>query len=909
MVDSFPAYFKYWGKAYPNYPGEPKWHPLVYHCLDVAACAQTLLLKRTDFLRKLTHLSGFAENQIIEWLTFLMAIHDVGKFGDGFQGQQQELQKLLQDRTTSFYQAIRHDTVGYELLMRHLPDWIGRTDLAQRSGSHIRLWVSSIAGHHGRPPRNDASSSLLLRDHFPTPVFEDAKKFVSETASILISDGCPIPQNGHGLSEKYKRVSWLIAGLAVVADWLGSNTRWFPFISAEMKLIDYWQTIALPQAKKAVAESGLTSAQPAAFQGISHLFDYIVKPTHLQSWAADVPLDDGPQIFILEELTGSGKTEAALVLASRLIEAGQGSGVYIALPTMATADGMFDRLRTKERYKRLFASADVSLVLAHSADRLKLALEDANRRDSAYGARETETASRQCTAWLSDNRKKALLADFGVGTIDQALLAILSAKHQSLRLLGLSAKVLVIDEVHACDSYMGELLKTLLHFHAAMGGSAVLLSATLPQSQRTGYINAFASGVECDSQSAIETAYPLASHFSANGLTEQFVPARSEVSRFVRVKPVSDEGSAHEYIKEAVNRGRCVVWIRNTIFDAVAAWRKWQRDSPDSNAILFHARFALMDRLYIGKTIENDFGDKSGTPSRQGKVVFATQVIEQSLDVDFDDMVTDLAPIDLIIQRAGRLQRHSRDALGNRITGNDERGGACLTVLMPEPLLNAQSNWYSQLFPKAKKIYPDHGKLWLTAYWLDENKGFQMPEQARVMIEAVYADMSEAHVPEGLSRSAQDAEGSRLAGQAMADFNSLNFDAGYDPIGINWKDDDNAPTRLGEKTVRVRLAKVTEKGLRPWAETHTGMEWALSELTVPYRLIKGENQRWQTEIEAARQTMKDEGRYVVIIPLEEIKANQWRGYAANLRDEEIQVFYSPVIGLHISKEEDDEFDQ
>jgi len=909
MVDSLPAYFKYWGKADPNYPGQPKWHPLVYHCLDVAACAQMLLLKRADFLRKLINLSGFAEKQAIEWLTFLIAIHDVGKFADGFQGQQQELQELLQDRTTSFYQSIRHDTVGYELLMMHLPDWIGRSDLAQRGGSHVRLWISSVAGHHGRPPRNDASGSLLLRDHFPTPVLEDAKKFVSETASMFLSEGCPIPQNGHGLSEKYKQVSWLVAGLTIAADWLGSNTRWFPYISAQMKLADYWKTIALPHAEKAVYESGLERSHPAVFQGISDLFDYIDQPTHLQSWAADIPLADGPQIFILEELTGSGKTEAALVLASRLMEAGQGSGVYIALPTMATADGMFDRLKTKERYRRLFDSADVSLVLAHSANRLKFALEEANRRDSAYGFHETETASRQCTAWLSDNRKKALLADFGVGTIDQAILAILSARHQSLRLLGLSTKVLIIDEVHACDAYMGELLKTLLHFHAAMGGSVVLLSATLPQTQRTAYINAFASGVGFDFPGASETRYPLTTHFSAYGLTEQFVPARSSVSRFVRVRSISDESSAHGYIREALYRGRCVVWIRNTIFDAIAAWRNWQKDSPDSNAILFHARFALVDRLRIGETIKNDFGDKSGNASRQGRVIFATQVVEQSLDIDFDDMVTDLAPIDLIIQRAGRLQRHNRDASGNRITGDDERGGACLTVLMPEPLLNAQSNWYSQLFPKAKKIYPDHGKLWLTAYWLDENKGFQMPEQARDMIESVYADMSESDVPEGLSRSVQDAEGSRLGEQAMADLNSLNFDAGYDPIGINWEDDDNARTRLGERTVRVRLAKVIEKGLRPWAETHTGMEWALSELTVPYRLIKGESQRWQTDIEVARKTMKDEGRYVVIIPLEEIKANQWRGYATNTSDEEIQVFYSPIIGLHISKEEDDEFDQ
>lgn len=906
MTDSTPSYYSYWGKADKE---KGKYHLLPYHCLDVAACAQTLLLKRSDLLEKLTRLSGLSESQIINWLTFLYAIHDVGKFGEGFQGQQPELQKLLQNRTTPVSQTVRHDTVGYELLMTHLPDWLERNDLVQRGGSRIRLWIAAVAGHHGRPPRNDENSALLLRDNFPVHVLEDARKYIVETATLLLPDNCPIPQSGQGLTEKYKQVSWLVAGLAVASDWLGSNTRWFPFVTKQMNLEDYWQNFALPQAQKAVAESGLEGATPAVFHGISALFDYIDQPTHLQSWAENIPLAAGPQLFILEELTGSGKTEAALVLASRLMATGQGCGVYIALPTMATADGMFDRLRTKQRYKRLFASSNVSLVLAHSAARLKLALEEANQRDSAYGVRETETASRQCTAWLSDNRKKALLADFGVGTIDQALLAILSVKHQSMRLLGLSSKVLVVDEVHACDAYMGDLLKTLLRFHAAMGGSAILLSATLPQSQRAGYISAFASGLDCYSQNPGETAYPLASHFSVNGLIEQPIQARSEVSRSVMVKPISEEAKSYEHIKDAVNRGRCVVWVRNTVSDAKAAWQQWRKDYPDSNAILFHARFALVDRLHIGNALEHDFGNESGKATRQGKVVFATQVVEQSLDVDFDDMITDLAPIDLIIQRAGRLQRHTRDASGDRIKGKDQRGGACLTVFMPEPIPEAKVNWYAQLFPKARKVYPDHGKLWLTADWLKRNGAFQVPEQARCMIESVYAGMTEFKVPEGLARAVQNAEGERLGGQAMANFNALNFDAGYDPTGINWKDDDNAPTRLGEKTVRVRLAKVTEDGLKPWAETKTGMEWALSELTVPYRLIKGESRHWQVEIEALRQTMKDEGKYVVIIPLEETKPNRWRGFAKNMKDEEIPVFYSPVVGLYIAKEEDDEFDQ
>ncbi|MDH4344158.1 MAG: CRISPR-associated helicase/endonuclease Cas3, partial [Nitrospira sp.] len=127
-------------------------------------------------------------------------------------------------------------------------------------------------------------------------------------------------------------------------------------------------------------------------------------------------------LFVLEELTGSGKTEAALTLAARLMAEGQGRGVYLALPTMATADAMFDRVRRDDVWRRFFASGAAQLALAHSADRLKLRLEEANRRDAGYGPGEEDSASRNCTAWLADSRKKAMLADFGVGTLDQALL-------------------------------------------------------------------------------------------------------------------------------------------------------------------------------------------------------------------------------------------------------------------------------------------------------------------------------------------------------------------------------------------------------------------------------------------------------------------------------------------------------
>lgn len=901
---------RYWGKADPAYPGEPKWHPLAYHCLDVAACGVALLESQPVWLDTLGRLSKLPPKHLHGWAVFLLAIHDIGKHGDGFQSRCPEWMEKLQNRKPNASQDVRHDTLGYELTMVHLPDWLGRPDLKQRSSSLLRPWLAAVTGHHGKPPRSDRGNALVLRNRFPASVLADAKGFVAELVSLLLADGCPLPDVVNCDGEAFKRASWPLAGLAVAADWLGSNTRWFPYHAPNLSLPDYWNQVALPNAQQAVRESGMASPAIAPFTGIRNLFE--IQPTSLQSWADSVPLADGPQLFVMEELTGSGKTEAALTLAARLTAAGHGQGVYVALPTMATADAMFDRVRKNDVWKKFFTGNDPQLALAHSADWLKLRLEEINRRDTGYGRDEEPSASRNCTAWLADSRKKALLADFGVGTIDQALLAVLPVRHQSLRLLGLSTKVLVVDEIHACDSYSGELLERLLQFHAALGGSAVLLSATLPQSQRARYLKAFALGAGYGAPAPESTGYPLATHLHVNGIAEQAITARAEVSRRVAVNAIHDEATVLQRLFDTLSHGGCAVWIRNTVVDALEAWRQWNTLHPDHPATLFHARFALMDRLRIGASVLRNFGPNSGPATRTGRLVIATQVVEQSLDVDFDAMVTDLAPIDLIVQRAGRLQRHVRDGQGNRLqqpNRRDERAGAKLAVFMPSLEGEIKKTWYSQLLPRAARVYPDHGQLWLTAHWLVKNGGFDLPAQARDMIETVYGEAAYESMPEALRPVADRADGARRADRATARGTQLVFEQGYDPTSLQWDDDADAPTRLGEKTARIRLARHIDGKLEPWSQENPHIDWALSELTVPRRLIAKESE-WQTGIiELAKSAMADEGRYCLVIPLEQTDGESWRGYARNIQGEESMVVYSPMTGLSIEKGADDESDQ
>ena len=204
-----------------------------------------------------------------------------------------------------------------------------------------------------------------------------------------------------------------------------------------------------------------------------------------------MPPPAGPELLILEDLTGGGKTEAALLAAHRFLRHHQGRALYIGLPTMATADAMYGRMDAN--HQTLFAEP-VSLMLAHGGRALNRDFRDSILPDAGDGQ---EAGGAFCAQWLADNRKKALLAPCGVGTIDQALLAILKTRHQALRLFGLCRSVFVGDEVHAFDAYTGTLLQTLLTFHAAMGGSASLLSATLPQRLRQDFVNAWRKGRAC----------------------------------------------------------------------------------------------------------------------------------------------------------------------------------------------------------------------------------------------------------------------------------------------------------------------------------------------------------------------------------------------------------------------------
>lgn len=558
------GYFKYWGKASD---GGNEYHPLVFHGLDVAACGQCLLAVHPGWVKNISSVSNIPEVPLISWLIFLLAIHDIGKFSDGFQNQIPQLFEKLQSRRTNATYNEGHDVMGYEFCRRKLHIWLPQSKDGENEDDFWDLlapWLAAVTGHHGRPPK--VTRSILLEDHFPLQVEKNIQEFIKKTASLLLPDGTPFSNITYDTAyEVFPKISWLVAGLAVVSDWLGSNQAWFSCRSeAGVSLEEYWKKYALPGAERAIQESGMKAPHPARFSSIGGLFPVVMNPTALQDLAQTGEIAGEQQLFIIEEVTGGGKTEAAIVLAQRLMERGLGDGLFIALPTMATANAIHDRI--EEVYRKLFTTENSpSLVLAHSMARIRMDLEDKNISDHGY-PKET-SASQDCTAWLSDNRKKALLADVGVGTIDQALLAILPVRHQSLRLLGLCRKVLIVDEVHACDAYVLRLLCVLLKFHASWGGSAILLSATLPQRMRECLLEAYAEGAGWEDRVPQKNDYPLITHLTSQWLQETTFAASERQTRRVHVAWLKEKDHVWKALQETMGNGGCACWVRNTVVD------------------------------------------------------------------------------------------------------------------------------------------------------------------------------------------------------------------------------------------------------------------------------------------------------------------------------------------------------
>lgn len=898
--------YEYWGKAGTD---PDTYHLLPYHCLDVAAVGDAILRENPILLHQFTSRLGISDDDFIRYSSFFQSLHDLGKFSAIFQSKRPDLKRRLSGSSQIMDGYLRHDTLGAYIWVKDTEQFALDTGILKPERPARRIyqpWLFSVFGHHGIPPElsriQDLDPAYLFCDHD----LHACKTFTAETARLFS------PSSVSGLLDNPKQtayhsrcLSWVYAGLTVIADWIGSDNRFFPFCAEIMPLDEYWEKYALPRAKQALNNTRLIAPPVSADTGISHLFDAFdpsqtnpFTPSDLQQYASEFSPGPGPHLFIIEEATGSGKTEAAITLAHALMAAGQADGLYFALPTMATANSMYRRV--EGMYRRLYDDAHPSLVLAHSARDL---LEFFSPGPTSEAGDQLEEGATDAAHWLYDNRKKALLAHVGVGTIDQALLGILPLRHQSIRLFGLSTHVLIVDEVHAYDPYMNELLSQVIQYRAYLGESTILLSATLPKKERERFVKMFGRGAGLEPPSLTSNDYPLITHFHAgdSGTVEEIsVSPRQVGRRSVAVEFVHSMDEVISIIESATMNGQCVCWVRNTVGDALDAHDRLGGLIDSDHLHLFHARFALGHRLDREDQILTYFGKESTKNERAGRVCIATQVVEQSLDIDFDVMITDLAPIDLIIQRAGRLHRHHRE-------GRDD---PVLSVFSPPLDDDPDRDWYSSQFPGGAYVYPLHVTLWRTVGALSQAREIISPDahssgNLRSLIEGVFNEEGADNIPESLRKRDQSALNDIKEQRSKALINALPLRSGYNESEGRWGRGQDAPTRLSIPSVTLRLGVIDQST----GEIHPlcgqgRRSWDLSSVTVAmYRIDGGLEYPADIEekIEFAKRSMPDRGKFSTLLPLYQDREGRWSAEISTVQGNRLRCIYTMESGLILER--------
>ena len=753
-----PALNVLWAKTDRSPVGATVTHPLTCHLLDVAAVSKALwkgvLPEKTR--RTLRHALCQEDEDAGRTVSFLAAMHDFGKASPAFQLQESvrkslpNIRALLTDaglECPPVPGTTKHGQITAYLLGAHL-------EVAGAPRSLATKLAGVLGGHHGIFANTNEALDPDSRGRLS---WRTARSALYSAVEATMG-GLPRLDRARDLTDGEAIV---LAGIVCVADWIGSNTDFFPYEtpypSSPRGLMEY-RGRALGRASDALRQLGWIhrpAMRPARI--FRDLFPEITTPYPIQSLvAASVPLAKGPVLMIVEAPMGEGKTEAAMYAAEALA-ADQGyEGFYFALPTQATSNQMLSRVR--DFVEATFPDETVQLQLLHGKRELQpeflqlrqefspsvlAATESLRHPIGSVADDEPELCGSVVAAEWFSRRKKGLLSPYAVGTVDQALLASLPVRHFFVRLLGLSQKVVVIDEVHAYDTYMTELMERLLEWLATVGASVVLLSATLPRSRSAKLLQAFRKGLGKSSALPLANVrYPRVGVATSDGVDQHSADAAPRSHATIKIEWLgSRKEEVSEFLTAALRNGGCAAVICNTVRSAQERYLALKREAlalpaEDRPAIsLFHARFPFEERQLRECEALWQFGKADAhvafpegaarTVTRPYRAILvATQVIEQSLDLDFDVMVTELAPIDLVLQRSGRLHRHQRARPAKVVTPR-------LAIIAPEDRGDG-----TLAFGASTYVYAEHILLrsWLMLTALD---ALQVRDLDR-LIEAVY---------------------------------------------------------------------------------------------------------------------------------------------------------------------------
>jgi CRISPR-associated endonuclease/helicase Cas3 len=747
---------------------------------------------------------GLLDQAKISRLSVLAFLHDAGKLHPGFQakgwseGDWHGPRRGHTQEGAAIFLEPDLEAIALPLGKAEMIEW----GLGQDPGL-----LFSVLAHHGRPINSDFTAAKSW-GQVKTPEFIYDPISASTEIGTVIRRWFPEAfQPKTDLLPSRPQFAHLFAGLVSLADWLGSDKRFFPFVKdLDQDYINHART----RARSAVSAIGLDVAGPrqviAGRTGFKDVTGFTT-PNAQQSFVGSASLAE--QLLILESETGSGKTEAAFWRFARLFEAGIVDGLYFALPTRSAAMQLHHRIQ--QMLKSFFGSHAPEAVLAvpgyiKAGDAEGQALPDWQVRwDDDGDAAENKLVGR----WAAENAKRYLAATIAVGTVDQAMLVALRVKHAHLRAAALSRSLLVIDEVHASD--MTEVQGHLLQMHLDCGGHALLMSATLGARARSKWLHAALPTFE----EAVNTAYPAV---WSSGLS---VPATAESGSkqkkvAMAVLATMDPEPCASLAVEAARRGARVLIIRNTVDAAVATWQAVRQAGGEQFLLrandgpaLHHGRFAPEDRRLLDKEVEQALSSKLRKDG--GVIVIGTQTLEQSLDIDSDVLFSDLCPADVLLQRIGRLHRNSalfRPFGFQAPTCYVLVPAQGLSRLLKPAFENGLGAWINNGVYEG--IYRDLSILELTQRLAESFSTWDLPAMNRMLVESTTHPERIAALHKEMGQEwtqySNQVIGAEIANQGLARNVLLPFKIPFGEVQFP-TDEERIRTRLGGEGARIEFVK------------------------------------------------------------------------------------------------------
>lgn len=813
-----------WGKLTRLSDGVVITHPLLDHMVDVAMVLRSLI-ELPGIRRALENTAGRPLTQIdVARLSALGFLHDIGKANAGFQVR---YWKTPCERPAGWVvNESGHGPQGWALFAQSLHGanrvLRGLPLDAMDSWGHatLALLYASIS-HHGRPVVEDASFAIWQPVRSGSTCLYDPADAVSAMGQ-RVQAMFPVAFSPHAAEQAdlpdAPAFAHLFAGLVQLADWLGSDTRsgFFPYTEpGEDRL-----ATAPQRARHALQAIGLDTGD-AALREDSTICEFgavfgVTSPRPMQAAMADPEF--GP-VVVLEAETGSGKTEAALWRFLHLWREGRVDSLYFALPTRVSASQLYERVQAFVRRAWPCNAPVVVRALpgyAAADGQTAMALPDFKVLWSDVpGDAEAERR------WAAESPKRYLAATIAVGTVDQALLGAMQVKHVHLRHAMIARSLLVVDEVHASDAYMTRLLEHLLRAHVNCGGQAILLSATLGASARARYLSIGSPhpGTAPPLQQASEIPYPAISHRSGNAVHQLPVRGNSQIKtvHWETWDQIDEPSAIASRAVDAAEHGARVLIVRNTVPAAIATLHAVEEHANarrldclfrvDGVGTLHHSRFSRQDRPVLDAHVQSCLG-KVRT-SRTGLVVIGTQTLEQSLDIDADLLITDLCPMDVLLQRLGRLHRHARPS---KEAPNDYRPSGFemprVWVLTPPqndltPLLHRQRHGLGPIRIRGEPmggVYVDLRVLEATRRLIEAQAFRSIPADNRLLVEqathpealrAVAQSLGQAFVQFGV-----EYEGALAATKTVAGLHALPFDKDFELLRFP-EDEGRIGSRLG----------------------------------------------------------------------------------------------------------------